>query len=188
MKISSDTGLAFFIRTTYLKTVAPEDIVPQAVFESEAEKDIVDAGLSYGAEVKAMDYLSRCEQSRFGLTRKLLNKNHEKQHIEQALDYLEGKNYLSDQRFSRSWLNSRKINHSEGRIKLSGELSTRGISKEVAKLALDEFFEENSEEELCRKDYAKQCRICSDGEKITRRLMAHGFSYSLIKKVISESE
>lgn len=188
MKISSDTGLAFFIRTAYLKVVDPEDIVPDAVFEDESEKDIVDAGLTYGAEVKAVDYLSRCEQSRFGLTRKLLNKNHEKQHVEAALDFLEAKNWLSDQRFSRSWLNSRKINHSEGRTKLIGELLSRGINKEIVKAALDEYFEENSEEELCKRDYEKLCRTCSDAEKITRRLMSHGFNYSLIKKVISESE
>ena len=188
LKITSDTGLAFFIRTAYLKTVNPEDIVPDSVFDSEEETEIIDAGLAYGAEVKAMDYLSRCEQCRSGLMRKLLNKNHEKKHIELALDYLEGKKYLSDERFSRSWLNSRKINHSEGRMKLTGELLSRGISKEIVTESLNEYFEENDEEELCRKDFRKISRTCSDKEKITRRLMAHGFSYALIKRVFSETE
>lgn len=186
IKISSDTGLAFFIRTTYLILVKPEDIVQDAVFEDESEKDIIDAGLTYGAEIKAVDYLARCEQSRFGLTQKLLKKNHEKQYIEKALDYLEGKNYLSDRRFATAWLNSRKINHSEGRVKLTGELASRGIGKEIIKTVLDEYFEENSEESLCRRDYEKQLRTCKDEEKIIRRLMAHGFNYSVIKKVISE--
>lgn len=190
MKISSDVGLAFFIRTTYLNYVSPETIVPDAVFENEQEKDIVDAGMVFGAESKAMDYLARCEQSRFGLTRKLLEKNFEKQYVERALDYLEGKNFLSDRRFARSWLNSRKINHAEGRIKLTGELTSRGIGKEVIKEALDEFFSENSEEELCRRDYSKIVRTSAsvDGQKIIRRLMAHGFNYSMIKKIMSEEE
>lgn len=188
IKISSDTGSAFFIKTTYLKIVHAEEIVPDAVFEGEFEKDIIDSGLAYAAESKAVEYLSRCEQSRSGLTRKLLNKNHEKQYIEAALDYLEAKNYLSDERFSRSWLNSRKINHSEGRIKLTGELASRGISKEIIKSSLDEYFEENSEEDLCRRDFKKIQRTCKnlDEQKIIRRLMAHGFNYSIIKKVISD--
>ena len=54
--------------------------------------------------------------------------------IDLALAYLESKNYLSDERFARVWLNNRKINHSEGRIKLLSELLVRGISKNVEKI------------------------------------------------------
>lgn len=185
IKISSDSGLAFFIRFVYLKIVKPEDIVENSGFHDDEEKDILDAALAFAAESKAVDYLSRSEQCRFALSKKLANKNHEKKSIEMALDYLESKNYLSDERFSRAWLNSRRINHSEGRTKLAAELASRGISKETAKLALDDFFSENSELELCKKDFAKVSRNCADSEKIIRRLVAHGFSYSMIKKVVS---
>lgn len=185
IKISSDSGLAFFIRFVYLKIVKPEDIVENSEFHDDEEKDILDAALAFAAESKAVDYLSRSEQCRFALSKKLANKNHEKKSIEMALDYLESKNYLSDERFSRAWLNSRRINHSEGRTKLAAELASRGISKETAKLALDDFFSENSELELCKKDFAKVSRNCADSEKIIRRLVAHGFSYSMIKKVVS---
>lgn len=185
MKISSDSGLAFFIRIFYLKIVKPEQIVENAEFFGEDEKDIVDAGFAFAAESKAVEYLARSEQSRFGLSKKLANKNYERKFIEMALGYLEFKNYLSDERFARAWLNSRRINHSEGRSKLAAELASRGISKETAKVALDEFFLENSEIELCRKDFAKISKNCADSEKIIRRLISHGFSYSMIKKVIS---
>lgn len=185
IKISSESGLAFFIRFVYLKIVKPEDIVENSEFHDDEEKDILDAALAFAAESKAVDYLSRSEQCRFTLSKKLASKNHEKKSIEMALDYLESKNYLSDERFSRAWLNSRRINHSEGRTKLAAELASRGISKETAKLALDDFFSENSEFELCKKDFAKVSRNCADSEKIIRRLVAHGFSYSMIKKVVS---
>ena len=185
MKISSDSGLAFFIRNFYLKIVKPESIFENAEFLAEEEQDIVEAGLAFAAESKAVEYLSRSEQSRFGLAKKLGNKNYERKSIEMALDYLESKNYLSDERFARAWLNSRRINHSEGRTKLAAELASRGISKEISKVALDDFYSENPEIELCRKDFLKISKNCADSEKIIRRLVAHGFSYSMIKKVMS---
>ena len=77
MKISSDSGLAFFIRNFYLKIVKPESIFENAEFLDEEEQDIVDAGLAFAAESKAVEYLSRSEQSRFGLAKKLGNKNYE---------------------------------------------------------------------------------------------------------------
>ena len=188
MKITSQAGPVFFIRKRYLSLVKPEAFVENAVFEGEEEEDIVEAGMTYAAEAKAIDYLERCEQSRSGLYKKLLSKSFAKNQIERALDYLEERNFLSDARFSRAWLNSRRINHCEGRVKLSAELYSRGISKEIVNSALDEFFTENSEEDLCRKDFEKARRIIADQEKIIRRLMAHGFSYSLIKNIISESD
>ncbi len=186
VKITSDSGLAFFIRFFYLKIVKPDSIVENAEFFDEEEKDILDAALDFAAESKAVDYLSRCEQSRCGLERKLLNKNFDKKNIENALDYLEAKNYLSDERFARAWLNSRRMNHSEGRVRLASELASRGIGKETAKKTLDEYFSENSELELCRKAFLKISRNCADAEKIIRRLIARGFSYSMVKMVMLE--
>lgn len=186
VKIASDSGLAFFIRFCYLKIVKPEALLENAEFLDEEEKDILNAALDFAAESKAVEYLSRCEQSRFGLERKLLNKQFDKKNIENALDYLEAKKYLSDERFARSWLNSRRINHPEGRSRLASELASRGIGKETAKKSLDEYFSENPEAELCRKDFLKISRHCADSEKIIRRLIAHGFSYSMIKKVMAE--
>lgn len=185
MKISSDSGLAFFIRIFYLKIVKPEHIVENTEFLGEEEKDLVDAGLAFAAESKAVEYLARSEQCRFGLSKKLGNKNYERKSIEMALDYLEFKNYLSDERFARAWLNSRRINHSEGRTKLAAELASRGISKEISRIALDDFFSENPEIELCKRDFSKISKSCADSEKIIRRLVVHGFSYSMIKKVMS---
>lgn len=188
LKISSDTGSAFFLRTVYLSLVGEEEIFPCAEFCGEREDDIIDAGLSYSAEVKAEEYLARSEQSRFGLSRKLINKNYGKKYIEKALDYLEEKNFLSDLRFSRAWLSLRKLNHFEGRIKLSSELASRGIGKEDSEKVLDEFFSENSEEELCRKCYEKLLRNSShsSSEKIIRSMQQKGFSYSLIKRILKD--
>ncbi|MCR5495616.1 MAG: recombination regulator RecX [Treponema sp.] len=184
IKINSSAGLAFFIRFSYLKIVSPEEICINAEFQDEKEEDILNAGMCYAAEMKAVEYLARAEQCRYKLMQKLMNKKYEKKYIEEALDYLEAKNYLNDVRFASFWLNSRKINHFEGRSKLLAELLSRGISKEDSSAALEDFYQDNSEEELCRKDYEKCLRAKKDQERIIKTLLSHGFSYSLVKKIM----
>ena len=184
------------MRVNYLTLVKDCEIFPDAVFDEEREDDIIDAGMCYSVELKADEYLARCEQNRSNLSKKLLAKNYEKKYIERALDYLESVNFLSDYRFAVAWLNSRKINHFEGRNRLLMELMNRGLEKEVCQNALDEFFEENSEEELCRSCLKKLSEkkihfdekndLKKQEEKIIRSMMQKGFSYSLIKRIISE--
>ena len=189
MKITSDTESAFFLRIRYLSLVEPDKIAPGTEFLSDSEDDLLDAALAYSAEVKATEYLSRSEQCRFGLYAKLLKKKHQNKHIEMALDYLEGEGLLSDYRFSVAWLNLRKMNHFEGRSRLSLELLSRGIKKEDAEKALELFFSENSEEEMCRLCLGKLLRTTKNPseEKIIRSMMQKGFSLSLARRIIGEN-
>ena len=104
--------------------------------------------------------------------------------MEASLTYLEGRGYLSDLRYATAWLNTRKINHYEGRSRLSAELTARGIARDVANKALDEFFTENDEDELCRKAYEKLSKSKAD-EKLIAALLRSGFSMKQIKSIIS---
>lgn len=173
----------FFIRPEYIPNIPFEAIEPDAEFLDEQAEEIADAGLACVVELKAVEYLARAEQSRFGLNRKLIEKKYDKKYIDMALTLLEQKGYLSDERFSRAWLNSRKINHYEGRTKLLAELQSRGISKDVASKAVDNFFTENDEEEICRKAYEKFIKRGKDGEKLIAAMMQSGFSYKMIKNL-----
>ena len=186
IKITTEEGPAFFIREAYLTHLAPEAISDGSVFSGEDEEDIIDAGFCYAAESKALSYLARAEQSRFNLTRKLAAKGIEKRHIENALDYLEREGSLSDARFARAWLASRKINHLEGRTRLFSELAFRGIAREVADAALDEFFSENSEEAICKKALDKCSRLGMQEDKIINYLLRHGFSRKMIRAASGE--
>ncbi|MGP1459437.1 MAG: regulatory protein RecX [Treponema sp.] len=188
MKITADSGLAFFIRAAYLKAVDADKIAEGTVFNGEAEDDIVNAGTTLSAERKAYDYLMRAEHSRLMLERKLAAKNFAPEHIAAALDYLEGETLLSDERFARAWLNTRKIAHSEGRTKLERELYARGIAKTLAAAALDEFYANNSEEELCLRAYEKCRRLQKSDEKTVKRLLACGFPYKTVKWIMKEAE
>ena len=183
-KLTPEEGSAFFVRKEYLPEGLFERIDVGLEFDDEETDSLLDAGLTCAVELKAVGYLARAEQSRFGLTRKLIEKKYDKKYVEAALTYLEWRGYLSDLRFATAWLNTRKINHFEGRSRLSAELTARGIARDVANKALDEFFTENDEDELCRKAYEKLSKSKAD-EKLTAALLRSGFSMKQIKSIIS---
>ncbi|MCQ2585059.1 MAG: RecX family transcriptional regulator [Treponema sp.] len=185
-KITSSDG-SFFIRPEYLVTLSKEDFLINDVFDEVQRQEILDAGLVTACECKAVDYLARSEQSRTGLLKKLLDKGFEREYIIRALDYLESVNYLSDERYCRSWLNTRKINHTEGRGKLLSELLGRGISKEISNKALDEFFSENDENEIAVRCYAKLLRKGKSGDKLISAMIQQGFSYKTATLLISNN-
>ena len=182
-KLTPEEGSAFFVRKEYLPEGLFERIDVGADFSEEEEDSLFDAGLTCAVELKAVSYLARAEQSRFGLTRKLIEKKYDKKYVEAALTYLEGRGYLSDARYAAAWLNTRKINHYEGRSRLAAELAARGIARDVAGQALDEFFTENDEDEICRKAYEKYSKKKS-GDKLTEALVRAGFSLKMIKRVL----
>ena len=183
-KLTPEEGSAFFVRKEYLPEGLFERINVGLEFDDEETDSLLDAGLTCAVELKAVGYLARAEQSRFGLTRKLIEKKYDKKYVEAALTYLEWRGYLSDLRFATAWLNTRKINHFEGRSRLSAELAARGIARDVAGKALDEFFTENDEDELCRKAYEKLSKSKAD-EKLIAALLRSGFSMKQIKSIIS---
>ncbi len=184
-KLTPEEGSAFFVRKEYLPDGLFERIDVAVEFSEEDADSLMDAGLTCAVELKAVGYLARAEQSRFGLTRKLIEKKYDKKYVEAALTYLEGRGYLSDQRYAVAWLNTRKVNHYEGRSRLAAELASRGIAREVANSALDEFFSENDEDEICRKAYKKAAKTKS-GDKLIAALIRQGFSIKQIKSAQEE--
>jgi len=181
-KFTPEEGSSFYIRKDYLPEGVFERIDVGVEFSEEEADSLMDAGLSCAVELKAVGYLARAEQSRFGLTRKLIEKKYEKKYVEAALDYLEAKGYLSDLRFATAWLNTRRTNHYEGRSRLAAELAARGIARDVANTALDEFFTENDEMEICRKAYEKLSKSKS-GEKLTAAMIRAGFTSKQIRNL-----
>lgn len=181
-KLAPEEGSAFYIRKEYLPEGLFERLDIGAEFDDDETDSLLDAGLTCAVELKAVGYLARAEQSRFGLTRKLIEKKYDKKYVEAALSYLEGRGYLSDLRFATAWLNTRKINHYEGKSRLSAELAARGIARDVANKALEEFFLENDEEEICRKAYEKLSKSKS-GEKLMAAMLRQGFTQKQIRNL-----
>lgn len=181
-KVAPEEGSAFYIRKEYLPEGLFERLDIGAEFDDDETDSLLDAGLTCAVELKAVGYLARAEQSRFGLTRKLIEKKYDKKYVEAALSYLEGRGYLSDLRFATAWLNTRKINHYEGKSRLSAELAARGIARDVANKALEEFFSENDENEICHKAYEKLSKSKS-GEKLMAAMLRQGFTQKQIRNL-----
>lgn len=185
-EITPGAGSAFFLRKEYLSLVDADRICAGAEFNDEETADILNAALVYGAEYAAMTYLARAEHCRAGLTQKLIKKQIDRKAIEAALDYLESVHYLDDERFAGAWLRTRSIDHAEGRIRLAAELSSRGVDRTAARKALDEFFSDNDELEICRKACSKLMAIKTDMEKIRASLVRKGFRMKDIEVVLAE--
>lgn len=187
-EITPDSGSAFFLRSDYLTLVNSDSLKEDSVLTEEESQDLLDAALSYSAEVMAMGYLARAEQSRVGLEAKLLKKGLNKNSVINALCYLESVGYLDDGRFAGAWLRNRAIDHAEGRQKLLAELYSRGIKKDSAVSALNDFFCENDEYELCKKAYKKYIKLHRhvDNIKVMQSLLRNGFSMKHIKKAMAE--
>ncbi len=181
-KVAPEEGSAFYIRKEYLPEGLFERLDIGAEFDDDETDSLLDAGLTCAVELKAVGYLARAEQSRFGLARKLIEKKYDKKYVEAALSYLEGRGYLSDLRYATAWLNTRRINHYEGKSRLSAELAARGIARDVANKALEEFFLENDEEEICRKAYEKLSKSKS-GEKLMAAMLRQGFTQKQIRNL-----
>lgn len=185
-RITPQEGAVFYVRQEYLSSINIENFCVDAQIEGEAESELLDAGHAVAAELKASEYLARAEQSRFGLTRKLLKKGFQKKCVEIALNYLEEKKYLDDFRFSTAWLNTRRINRLEGRAKLVAELRNRGISEKIASAAVNNFFSYYDEFSICKKAYEKFLKNGKKDEKLIDAMLKSGFSYKMIGRAKEE--
>ena len=187
-RIRPENGSVFYARQEYLSSIILSQISAGTEIDEENEEELLDAGLCVAVELKACDYRSRAEQSRCGLTQKLVKKSFQKKYINMVLDYLESKDYLNDLRFSTAWLNTRKINHYEGRTKLLAELRNRGICEKTASKALDDFFILNDEFEICKKAYQKHKKNGKTEDKLMQAMFKSGFSHKLVLKAKEELE
>ena len=211
-EITPDVESAFFLRARYLQSVSENRLVAvpdglaegdslfiqpgdlqagmDGVFSLEESSDILHAALVYSIENAAMTYLAGAEQCRASLVSKLTKKGLEKNDVDMALDYLEETGYLDDYRFACAWLRTRYINHAEGRTKLSRELLSRGIAGQTVKKALDDFFQNHTQKDICRRAVKKYFRThkSAASDKIYSSLIRQGFTYSQIKEALSASD
>ena len=146
-------------------------------------EDIIDPNVKSAIEAAARS-LARCEQCRASLERKLLQKEFSDETIKTALNFLESKKYLDDERYASFWVRTRCAFKPRGSARLINELCSRGISKEIAKKAVSSYFEQVDEEELCLEAYKKLLLKNKTEQKIIKSLADSGFSYKIIKSVL----
>jgi len=138
---------------------------------------------------KALELLGIREHSRQELKRKLIARfhNHE-QEIERCLEELQSEDYLSDQRFTQLFIESRLNNKRVGPFKIVADLQQRGIDRDTAHSIMDELADEefwlskikDNLEELCKGNKK------NNRQALGQKLFQRGFAYELINQALND--
>jgi SOS response regulatory protein OraA/RecX len=138
---------------------------------------------------KALELLGIREHSRQELKRKLIARfhNHEPE-IELCLKELQSEDYLSDQRFTQLFIESRLNNKRVGPFKIVADLQQRGIDRDTAHSIMDELADEefwlskikDNLEELCKGNKK------NNRQALGQKLFQRGFAYELINQALND--
>ena len=138
---------------------------------------------------KALELIGIREHSRQELKRKLIARfhNHEPG-IERCLEELQSEDYLSDQRFTQLFIESRLNNKRVGPFKIVADLQQRGIDRDTAHSIMDELADEefwlskikDNLEELCKGNKK------NNRQALGQKLFQRGFAYELINQALND--
>ena len=138
---------------------------------------------------KALELLGIREHSRQELKRKLIARlhNHEPE-IERCLEELQSEDFLSDQRFTQLFIESRLNNKRVGPFKIVADLQQRGIDRDTAHSIMDELVDEefwlskikDNLEELCKGNKK------NNRQALGQKLFQRGFAYELINQALND--
>ncbi len=134
---------------------------------------------------KALDLLSRREHSRKELFLKLINRFESQEEINLTLDKLEGKNLLSDSRFTEEYVQARR-KKGFGPIKISAELEKRGVYETLISKEIDKF---DDWEKIAELSFKKKFPdgVSKDFRKLQKQknfLSNKGFTFYQIESVL----
>ena len=138
---------------------------------------------------KALELLGIREHSRLEFNRKLSARfNNNKKEIERCLEELQSEDYLSDQRFTQLFIESRLNNKRVGPFKIVADLQQRGIDRDTAHSIMDELADEefwlskikDNLEELCKGNKK------NNRQALGQKLFQRGFAYELINQALND--
>ena len=139
--------------------------------------------------MRGIDALSRREYSRMELGRKLMRSLQEGEtadDVESALDTLEAKGYLSNERYAQSRVRSRASRY--GNRRLAQELSMMGVDSETVRDALEDTPDEYERARtIWEKKYGKAPEDRKEHDRQVRFLASRGFGFDIIRRVIQRS-
>ena len=136
-------------------------------------------------KIRALRYLARREHSRAELARKLAPHAESPQALEAVLDDLALRKQLSDDRYAetRTHLLSRKY----GAAKIRHDLKAHGVADDVAERVSSDGDLERAKAIMARK-YREPATTREEKAKRARFLQSRGFSYEIIRKLLSTSD
>ncbi len=136
---------------------------------------------------KALELLSRRDHATGELRTKLYQKGYQKAAIQAAIEYLQSKNYLNDERFIKLYLKELIERKQLGPSKIREKLFQRGLSSELINEYIQHYdFEtqvENCKFHMLKKFKQQNFETREDLAKAIRYLQGKGFSWEAINSV-----
>ncbi len=131
------------------------------------------------ARRRTMHLLEKMDRTENQLRTKLKQGYYPEDVIEDAISYVKSYHYLDDLRYAQNYVRCRKERKSRRMIQM--ELLGKGVSREWVQQALDEEFQQESEQEqiirwIHKKNYSAQTADIKEKHRIYQFLMRKGFS------------
>jgi regulatory protein len=143
---------------------------------------------------RALNLLSYKPRSLAEMRARLMEKDWaEEAVVDQVLARLEELGYLNDEVFAANFANSRLTAKPVGRTRLRRDLRRKKLPSETIENALDEAFEQQSEEELIDRAIGKRVRLKGpptdreEAKRLLDYLIRRGFSYDLVIRKVREA-
>ena len=160
------------------------------LIEKEHLKEILDKEMYVKAKNKAVNILSKADQSERKIREKLSNE-FEEYTINEVIDFLKNNKFIDDELLASKIVNTNINLNKCGKNKIRQNLYNKGINSESISEALCEI-DENIEFEnamyLAKKRYQRVKN--EDKRKIFQKISQHlaykGFNYDIIKKVLNK--
>jgi regulatory protein len=143
---------------------------------------------------RALNLLSYKPRSLAEMRARLMEKDWaEEEIVGQVLARLEELGYLNDEEFAANFANSRLAAKPIGRSRLRRDLLRKKLPSETVENALDEAYEQESEEELIDRAIGKRLRLKGaptnreEAKRLFDYLIRRGFSYDLVIRKVREA-
>ena len=137
-------------------------------------------------KARALRYLVRREHSRAELARKLSPYADSSVSLQSLLNELESRKQLSDERFAeqRAHVMARKY----GAARIRQDLKSKGVAEEISQEASSAFDDLERAKAILARKYREPATTREEQAKRARFLQGRGFSYDIIRRLISLSE
>jgi regulatory protein len=142
------------------------------------------------AYVDGLHMLGRRELSAKQLRERLLEREHDREDVDRAIELLIENKALDDARVAGAYVRTALKVKGRGRLRIQRELQVMGIEKDVAAAALADAFGEVDERALIAKALQKKLRgdrkiaTPAEYERVFQFLMRQGFSPATVTAVL----
>ena len=137
-------------------------------------------------KARALRYLVRREHSRAELVRKLAPHAESREAVNAVVDLLLSKKQLSDERFAEE--RARSLSRKYGAAKIRQDLTSKGISQELADRAAAGLNEAEKARAILARKYRAPAATREERAKRARFLQGRGFSGDVIRRLVVREE